>query len=144
MTYCSITFCNCSLFGFDFFFSGLRQQILRFLYAYGILALISMVAVSYGLWSLVSLCVQEQVLFTFPSLEHQWHSRIPESLIVWFVSGLRLLSRILVCLKSPLYMHNSFQTVRRADVSSTNPNMVRGLLSVSSGTLLANFIIFVF
>ena len=62
MTYCSITFYgNCSSFGFYFvfFFSGLRQQILRFLYAYGILALISMVAVSYGLWSLVSLRVRK-------------------------------------------------------------------------------------
>ena len=33
----------------NFVFSGLRDQFLRFLYAYGILALVSMVAVSYGL-----------------------------------------------------------------------------------------------
>lgn len=39
------------------------------------------------LWFVVTrflVCTKEQVLFTFPSLEHQWHSRIPESLIVWF------------------------------------------------------------
>ena len=145
MTYCSITFCNCSLFGFDFFFlrfASTNTQVSLRVRNPGF--------DQYGgciLWFVVTrflVCTKEQVLFTFPSLEHQWHSRIPESLIVWFVSGLRLLPRILVCLKSPLYKHNSFQTVRRADVSSTNPNMERGLLSVSSGTLLANFIIFVF
>ena len=42
-TFYSALFCN-------FVFSGLRDEFLRFVYAYGIMALVSMVAVSYGLF----------------------------------------------------------------------------------------------
>ena len=41
----SVLFCN-------FVFSGLRNEFLRFVYAHGVMALISMVAVSYGLFQM--------------------------------------------------------------------------------------------
>lgn len=42
---------------FLLFFSGLRNNVLRFFYAYGILALVSMVAVSYGLSTYIVLFI---------------------------------------------------------------------------------------
>lgn len=49
---------------FYLIFSGLRDNVLRFLYAYGILALVSVVAVSYGMFYLYGTAQQICVVDT--------------------------------------------------------------------------------
>lgn len=52
------------VFFFYLIFSGLRDNVLRFIYAYGILALVSVVAVSYGMFYLYGTAQQICVVDT--------------------------------------------------------------------------------